>query len=320
MPDKAYFDKKLAEARDLVAAGEFAQARAALDRLAGEQERGLMGEDTAFGLPRRLHSVHLRLAKALGDEVSRTGYQYLLVPPPEVLAPYGRFSGDERRMIAAVNRQPVPKILHQIWIGSKPVPASTQAWASHAKRNGLDYRLWREADLEREGITSNPQFSRMLDDGDYPGAVDVARYLILLKFGGIYLDCDFYPARDDVSFFDTLPMIGLTAFGEEVPRKTGQGSLLLANSFIAAPPGHPVFSRMLDAFPDILKRLPKAPAWWATGPLIFTVVARAGSVTLAAADFVVETLPDRAPFSAVEAVRSRAGADGDGLLIAWKSW
>ena len=84
-----------------MAAGEFAQARAALDLLAGEQERHLMGEDTAFGLPRRLHSVHLRLAKALGDEVSRTGYQYLLVPPPDVLAPYGRFSGEERRLIAA---------------------------------------------------------------------------------------------------------------------------------------------------------------------------------------------------------------------------
>lgn len=320
MPDKAYFDKKLADVRDLVAAGDFAQARAALDLLAGEKERYLMGEDTAFGLPRRLHSAHLRLAKAMGDEVSRTGYQYLLVPPTDVLATYGRFSADERRMIAAVNRQPVPKILHQIWIGSKPVPASTQAWALHARRNGLDYRLWREADLEREGITSNSEFSRMLDDGDYPGAVDVARYVILSSMGGIYLDCDFYPAREDVSFFDILPMIGLTAFGEEVPRKTGQGSLLLANSFIATPPGHPVFSRMLDAFPEILTRMPKAPAWWATGPLIFTVVARAGSVTLAAADFVVETLPDRAPFNAVEAARLRAAVDGDGLLIAWKSW
>lgn len=320
MADKRYFDEKLAEVRDLIAAGDFVQARARLNLLADEKEPKLMGEETAFGLPRRLHSAYLRLAKAEGDEVSRTGYQYLLVPPSDVFARYGRFSGEDRREIAKVNRQPVPKILHQIWIGSKPLPASIEAWALHARLNGLDYRLWREADLEREGITSNPQFARMLDDGDYPGAVDVARYIILLKIGGIYLDCDFYPARDNISFFDTLPMMGLTAFGEDVPRKTGQGSLLLANSFIATPPGHPVFNRMLESFPEILETLPKAPAWWATGPLIFTVVARAGSVTLAAADFVVATLPDRAPFSAVEAVRCRAELDGDGLLIAWKSW
>ncbi len=319
MPDKAYFDGKLAEARQLLANKNFSDARDILDQLSRESDRHLMGETTVLGLPRRLHSAFLRLAKAEGNAVSRTGYQYLLVPPPDVFAPYGRFSTEERRLIAAKNRQAVPKCIHQIWIGDKPVPVSTGAWADHAKTNGLDYILWREADLEREGISSNPIFARMLADGDYPGAVDVARYIILAKFGGIYLDCDFYPARDDLSFFDVLPMIGLTAFGEDVPRKTGQGTLLLANSFIAAPPGHPVFSRMLDAFPEILTTLPKAPAWWATGPLIFTVVARAGSVSLAAAHFVAALLPDRAPFSDVEAARARADAD-DGLLIAWKSW
>ncbi|NTF33142.1 glycosyltransferase family 32 protein [Rhizobium skierniewicense] len=320
MPGKAYFDKKLAEVRDMVAAGDFAEARGVLNNLSGEQDTHLMGEKTALGLPRRLHSAFLRLAKAQGDDVSRAGHQYLLVPPPDVFAPYGQFSGTERREIGAKNREPVPKILHQIWIGDKPPPVSTSAWAAHAVRHNIAYRLWREADLDREGITSNPIFARMLADGDYPGAVDVARYVILSKVGGIYLDCDFYPARDDLSFFDIVPMIGLTAFGEDVPRKTGQGSLLLANSFVASPPAHPVFSRMLDAFPQILVKLPKAPAWWATGPLIFTVVARAGSVSLAPADFVVATLPDKAPLTAIEDVRSLLGSESGGLLIAWKSW
>jgi mannosyltransferase OCH1-like enzyme len=320
MPEKACFDKKLAEVRDLVAAGDFAQAHGLLNNLSGEQDAHLMGENTALGLPRRLHSAFLRLAKAQGDDVRRTGYQFLLVPPPDVFAPYGQFSGGERREIAAKNREPVPKILHQIWIGDRPPPVSTSAWGAHAVRHNIEYRLWREADLDREGITSNPIFARMLADGDYPGAVDVARYIILSKVGGIYLDCDFYPARDDLSFFDILPMIGLTAFGEDVPRKTGQGSLLLANSFIASPPAHPVFRRMLDAFPEIFEKLPKAPAWWATGPLIFTVVARAGSVSLAPADFVVATLPDKAPFSAIEDVRSLLRSESGGLLIAWKSW
>ncbi len=320
MPDKAYFDTKLAEIRQMAAAGDFTGARALLALLSTEEDQHLMGEETALGLPRRLHSAHLRLAKAEGDAVSRVGYQYLLVPPPEVFAPYGRFSTEEKRTIAAKNREAVPKIIHQIWIGDKPVPVSTQAWARHAELNGYTYRLWREADLDREGVTSNSIFARMLADGDYPGAVDVARYVILSRFGGIYLDCDFYPARDDLSFSDVLPMSGLTAFAEDVPRKTGSGSLLLANSFIASPPGHPVFSRMLEAFPDILEALPKAPAWWATGPLIFTVVARAGSISLANADFVAAFLTDRAPFSEVEMARENALLSGDGLLIAWKSW
>lgn len=55
----------------------------------------------------------------------------------------------------------------------------------------------------------------MLSEGDYPGAVDVARYILLERFGGIYLDCDWYPARDDVSFDSFLPLAGLTVFDEK---------------------------------------------------------------------------------------------------------
>lgn len=320
MPDKATFDATLADIRRLLAQKDFASAQDRLARLAREDDQHLMGEVTALGLPRRLHSAYLRLAKAKEDAVAKAGYQYLLVPPPEVFATYGRFCADERRAIARKNREAVPKLIHQIWIGSKPVPPSTDAWRKHAEANGYTYRLWREADLEAQGIDADPIFRRMLEDGDYPGAVDVARYFILSRVGGIYLDCDFYPARDDISFCDILPMVGLTAFAEETPRLTGQGGVLFANSFIATPPGHPVFARILQVLPEIAERLPRAPAWWGTGPLIFTVVARAGSVTLAGGDFVAAMLADRADFSAVEAARDQAKAKGDGLLIAWKSW
>ncbi|MCZ7928753.1 glycosyltransferase [Rhizobium pusense] len=160
----------------------------------------------------------------------------------------------------------------------------------------------------------------MLSEGDYPGAVDVARYILLERFGGIYLDCDWYPARDDVSFDSFLPLAGLTVFDEKTPRNTGQGSMLLANSFIAAPAAHPVFRKMLAAFPDILEEMPRAPAWWSTGPLIFTVIARQGSISLAPAAFVAASVPDRTPFDTVDEIRRDLAKDAGGLLIAWKSW
>ncbi|MNY19659.1 hypothetical protein D3C86_1531020 [compost metagenome] len=109
-------------------------------------------------------------------------------------------------------------------------------------------------------------------------------------------------------------------FDEKTPRDTGQGSMLLANSFIAAPAGHPVFGKMLEAFPGIIEDMPRAPAWWSTGPLIFTVIARAGSISLAPASFVAASLPDRAAFDEVEAVRRKLSTEAGGLLIAWKSW
>ena len=319
MSDKKYYDAQLEKARQLQNDGQYAEAHALLLSLVAAKDGYMMGEQTVLGLPRRLHAARLRLAKAEGDMVAKIGYQYTLVPPPQVLAKYAQFSPEERHTINLKSREDVPRIIHQIWIGERALPVSVKAWAAHAAKHGYDYRLWREVDLEREGVFADAVFKTMLEQGDYPGAVDVARYIVLERFGGIYLDCDWYPARDDVSFDAFLPLAGLTAFDEKTPRDTGQGSMLLANSFIAAPAGHPVFRRMLEAFPGILEEMPRAPAWWSTGPLIFTVIARAGSISLAPASFVAASLADRTPFAAVEALRQQLG-DKDGLLIAWKSW
>ncbi|WCK01761.1 glycosyltransferase family 32 protein [Agrobacterium tumefaciens] len=320
MSDKKYYDAELDKARQLQNDGRYAEANALLLSLVAAKDAHLMGERTVLGLPRRLHAARLRLAKAEGDLVARIGYQYTLVPPPQTLAKYVQFSTEERRMINLKSREDVPRLIHQIWIGEKAPPVSVKAWAAHAARHGYDYRLWREVDLEREGVFSNSIFNRMLSEGDYPGAVDVARYILLERFGGIYLDCDWYPARDDRSFDAFLPLMGLTAFDEKTPRDTGQGSMLLANSFIAAPAGHPVFRKMLEAFSGIIEEMPRAPAWWSTGPLIFTVIARAGSISLAPAPFVAASLADRAPLEAVEAIRRELAAQESGMLIAWKSW
>jgi mannosyltransferase OCH1-like enzyme len=310
----------LAAAEALREAGDYAGARALLDGLARHPDAAALGETTALGLPRRLHAALLRLAKTEGDVIARIGYQFHLVPDPARLAALARATTAEKRAIATANRQPVPRTLHQVWIGALPPPPATEAWAAHAAAQGYSYRIWREADLAALGFTETPACRAMLERGDLPGAVDAARYRILEREGGIYLDCDWYPARDDLGFHDLLPLTGLTAMAEDIPRQTGAGALLLANSFIAAPPGHPVLSRLNAALPAVLAEMPRAPAWWSTGPLIFTLMARMGSLTLADAGLVAATLRRGAPFAEVAALRASAEVQGTGLLIGWKSW
>lgn len=303
--------------------GSLEKAKALLDALSRDEEMlrdGDLGPLTAHGLPRKLHSAYLKLAKIEKDAIGVLGLQQTAVPPPAVLLPFSRFSTEERRAITALNREPVPRVLHQIWLGPLPQPPACAAWAEHAARHGLTYRLWREADVEAEDFDGDDSFRAMLAAGDYPGAVDAMRYLILQRHGGIYLDCDFYPARDNMSFADLMPLIGLTAMAEDIPRQTGLGSLLLANSFIATPAGHPVFDRLIDAMPKAMALLPAAPAWWTTGPLLFSVIARSASISLAGGKLVTASLPRKAPFSAVEAARTQVRDEDGGLLILWKSW
>ena len=310
----------LSAAASLRKAGRFLEAREILTGVKNDPEVDILGHRTSLNLPRQLHSSLMKLAKAEKDAALSIGYQYNLVPPPALLNDYSRFTTTERRDITAINRLAIPNIIHQIWIGPDKPPISTQAWKAHAVEQGYDYRLWGEESLRDLEIDKNPVYSHMLSKGDYPGAVDVARYVILEQFGGIYLDCDWYPARNDISFHDLLPMTGLTAMAEQIPRNTGKGGLLMANSMIAAPMHHPVFTRLLASLQDVITDLPDEPAWWSTGPLIFTLMCRGGSLTLADAEFVAGSLPQTTLLSEVEAWCSDAQEKDKGLLLAWKSW
>lgn len=320
MTAKQRMNDGITAARALISNSDFDAAAAILDELAADPTISVLPAQTMLRIPRRLHAARLHLAKARGDLVARAGYQFHLVPPPEVLAPLFRFSTAEQQAITAANRQPVPRVIHQIWIGNLPVPAGVAAWRHHAGLQGYQYRLWQEADLARLGLPDQPVYAAMLARGDYPGAVDVARYAILATEGGIYLDCDWYPARDDISFHDLLPLIGLTAWAETVPRQTGTGGLMLGNSFIAAPPYHPALHRLNAALPQVLDLLPEAPAWWSTGPLVFTLAARGGAVSVVPQTLIAGALADRATMAEVEALRAQSLQADGGLLIAWKSW
>lgn len=315
--------EKLIEARSLIASGNLEVAEHLLRTISGYSSIDpelRLGSETVLGMPRKVQSALLKIAKLRGDSVTRIGLQYSLVPPPSLLLPLTEFTLDERRQMNELNRQVVPRTLHQIWLGQLPVPPSTAKWKRHAELNGFKYRLWREADLEALNVPRHPAFVEMMEAGDLPGAVDVARYFILHAQGGIYLDCDWYPARDDLSFADVLPLIGLSALLEETPRDTGLGGALLTNSFIATPPRHPVFARLLDIIPEATRRLPDGPAWWSTGPLIMTLLFRRTTFSVPDAAFVAANLARRAPLEEVEAAQASARETDSGLLIGWKSW
>ena len=320
MSPKPRLNQCLEKAALLRMSGRFSEAYDILKSVQSDPDAAVLGHRTSLGLPRRLHSAFLKLAKAEQDVTRKLGLQYHLVPPPDVLNKYASFSIAERKLFTVANREAVPRKIHQIWIGSDQIPKSATAWREHAHLHGYEYQLWQEDDLNKIGLQQNSAYQHMLSREDLPGAVDVARYLILEQFGGIYLDCDWYPVRNDISFHDLLPLTGLVTMAEDTPRQTGKGSILLANSFIAAPKNHPVFSRLITALADVTAELPKAPAWWSTGPLLFTLMSRGGSVSLADADLVAGTLPRDTPLAQVKQWCENTRSGDSGLLLAWRSW
>lgn len=324
MPDNSAKDRLAAgidAALGHAHAGRIAEAEAALRRIADDPEAAALGAPTALGLPRKLHSAWVRLAKIEGDLVRLTGYRATAVPPAALLADLFTADADARAAHAAAAVHPVPRVIHQVWIGGPP-PAACAAWSDYARRHGWSYRLWDEGALDAAGITIDPLWTMMRKAGDLPGAVDIARYHLLAREGGLYLDCDWYPARADLPPEAVFPAQGLSVIAEPAPRLVAGDSLLLSNALIAAPAGHPALLHLIEVLPAVADRLPKSPAWWVTGPLSFTLAARRGPVTVLNAGLVAGSIPQGGEALADARALAESAATGNdaGFLIAWKGW
>ena len=323
MSAKKRMDDGIAAARALVAKGDFSGAAAVLDALTADPEIAALPAQTALSAaapascrPAASFEGARRYRRAGGLSVSSGARRPRCWPRCSSSRP------PSSRPSPPPTAKPVPRVIHQIWIGSLPVPAGGRGMAAPRGGAGLcsigcgKRRIWK-----RLGLPDQPVYAAMLARGDYPGAVDVARYAILAAEGGIYLDCDWYPARDDLSFHDLLPLIGLTAWAEDVPRQTGIGGLLLGNSFIAAPPDHPALHRLnRRACRRCWICCPKRRRGGPPGRWCSPWRRVAGRSAWRRRRLVAGVLPDRADYGCGGGAAG-AGLQADGgLLIAWKSW
>ena len=83
----------------------------------------------------------------------------------------------------------IPKIIHQLWVGPKPAPIELMnTWKdSHPD---WEYMFWNEETLKEhfpKGLHNQAQYDAM---PEWNGKCDIARYEILQKFGGFFLDAD----------------------------------------------------------------------------------------------------------------------------------
>src|SRR6056297_2113309 len=87
-------------------------------------------------------------------------------------------------------RPRIPKTIHQVWVGSKPIPEMYSKYMATWKyfHPSWTYKLWRESDIKDIPSIDTKLFNKISN----PGAKsDYMRYAILYDHGGIYVDADF---------------------------------------------------------------------------------------------------------------------------------
>jgi len=150
----------------------------------------------------------------------------------------------------------IPHTLHRIWLtGSPPMPEAYECYWEGWQRlhPSWSFETWLSApgDLRNRaefyGTTSLASRS------------DILRYEVLLRYGGVYIDCDVECLRPiDELLEDVRAFAGY------------EDTTWIGTAVLGAEPGHPAFERLVKALPASVKAHPNAEPTRQTGPQFVT--------------------------------------------------
>ncbi len=167
---------------------------------------------------------------------------------------------------------PIPRLIHQTW-KSRDLPPEFQALqCSWIDRNpGFEYRFWTDEDIGRFIAEEHPALLPVFHGYADPIArIDLARYLILRRFGGVYADLDFECLRPIDGLLEGRSfVVGLEPEEHGGLAKAVERGLprILCPSFLASVPGHPFWDHLLDR---LVEARSCADVLDATGPFLLT--------------------------------------------------
>lgn len=148
----------------------------------------------------------------------------------------------------------IPHLVHQIWVGPKPIPLREAEWCKQMKAMNPDFvvRLYGNEILER--YKNDPYVSELASRGEpWAFITDRLRCLLLRDEGGIWLDPDCQPIRplnrlnhiwnaEHLTFVHSL----------RDPLRTNvhlhRGITLADNTFLASAPNGRMINRILEAW------------------------------------------------------------------------
>jgi mannosyltransferase OCH1-like enzyme len=157
-------------------------------------------------------------------------------------------------------RASIPKILHQIWIG-KEMPERNRVMCSSWTRLNpeFEYRLWDDGAIRGLGdFEARGAYDRARSLGTKS---DIARYEILRRFGGIYVDTDFECVKPIAELADACELIVGNLYSE-MPQIT--------NSLIGVRPGHWLMSLLCARTANAKSSTEPMEVLESTGPFLIT--------------------------------------------------
>lgn len=181
----------------------------------------------------------------------------------------------------------IPKIIHQIWLGTNAPPTE---WIDTVKKfgkdNGYEYKLWNEKTVESLNWQLIPGLRREYAKfkKEMAGRADIIRLLALFQHGGLYIDADSVIMKPEkfAKFLDdnkASVFFGWENLKKAQTRKLGDlgpglrsAKRLVANGLVGAAKEHPFLKTLLDGLISNAEKEEGQAAWRRVGPLYVTRV------------------------------------------------
>lgn len=157
----------------------------------------------------------------------------------------------------------IPKIIHQLWIGSKPAPIKLMdTWKD--KHPEFEYIYWNEAEFIKRNLTFKCQ-DKIDEIEEINGKADIIRWEILYKYGGIFIDADsicIEPFDDEI-----LSKQCFAGWEQEEVRKG-----LIATGTMGFPVKHPLVKTAINWIinNEVSQSKANLMAWQSVGPGLLT--------------------------------------------------
>lgn len=156
----------------------------------------------------------------------------------------------------------IPRKIHQIWIGdqSKKPTLLMETWKKNHPE--WEYFLWSENEIEKINLINLYKYN---SHPTLPGKSDIARYEILYRFGGFFVDADSVSIKP---LDDLLPEKFVCCYESVIHRGN-----LVANGYIGCEPKSKCMYDMIALIASLSNsEIEDIGAWKTIGPLPFTRV------------------------------------------------
>lgn len=135
----------------------------------------------------------------------------------------------------------IPKIIHQIWIQEEDICEDfweyQETWFPYTQR-GWSYKLWHNDEIVKLLQEEHPHIVDCYHRArSHSSRSNFARYAILYRYGGVYVDTDMKSLKDITPLLEEADLV-----------LSRERNVLLATCIIGAIPRHPLFAMCLNHY------------------------------------------------------------------------